>query len=226
MLPKEGEDRSKMDMLFYGISTGGSLATETAKRLLEEQKVTQNHEDSQKENIPFIRVRIDTPPGVENKPGWRSKLKLYGGFAKEVIQEFAIDPYTRAGIFGNSKYMNQVNKVLEGKGITTNMSPEQEKMKKEGIKYVIESLARGVPIPENLKVIQVTGLDDWTTYSSEFNEDIVEQRKEHKNTLGMHRKTEGNITSYGADMGHGIPFMRRKNEITRMARAVKSLQNL
>ncbi|MEI8338018.1 MAG: hypothetical protein WCF92_02615 [bacterium] len=225
-MPKDETERSKMDMLFYGISTGGSLATETARRILEEKKATQSQDEVQKEKLPFLHVRIDTPPGVENKPGLKSKLKLFGGFAKEMVQELAIDPYTRAGIFGNTKYMKSVNKVLEGKGITTNMSPEQEKMKKKGISYVELGLSRGVPIPKELKVTQVTGLDDWTTYSSEFNEGIFEQRKEHGNTLGMHRKTEGNITSYGADMGHGIPFMRRKNEITRMAKAVKSLQNL
>lgn len=226
MMPKDEEERSKMDMLFYGISTGGSLATETARRLLEEKKVTQSQGGEHEERLPFLRVRIDTPPGVENKPGIKSKLKLAGGFIKEMAQEFIVDPYTRASIFGNTKYMKSVNKVLEGKGITTNMSPEQEKMKKEGIRLVIEGLAKGVPIPKSLKVTQVTGLDDWTTYSSMFNDSIERHREENPNTLGMHRKTEGNITSYGADMGHGIPFMRRKNEITRMARAVKSLQDL
>jgi len=107
------------------------------------------------------------------------------------------------------------------------MSPEQILMKKQGIKAVELGLSKGIPIPEGLKVTEVVGLNDLLTYSGDFKEEVMEQRKKAPGSLGANRVSRGeNITSYGADMGHSIPFVSRENEIKRMVRAVKCLDQL
>lgn len=226
-IPKQSDDNNSTEMLFYGISMGGSFATETAHKVIEDGYATQSRNDAKERNIPFLRVRIDTPPGPDNNPNFINKIKTFGGFALEAAHTLITDPYTRASIMGNGKYMEQVNAAIEEKGITGNMTEEQVRMKRQGIRLVLDSLAKGVPIPDDLKVTEVIGTSDMLTYSKDFNEQLSKQREEHAGSMAMNRISKSdNITAYGADMGHAIPFVTRENEIRRMAGAVQSLINL
>jgi len=235
---KNTEEGGKTNILLYGISMGGSLATETAKRLIEKGLMTQSNEAHEKEGKPFMQVRIDTPPGPKNAESSASSLmkkaRLYGGFALEVGLALADAPFNRAIVFGDKKYVSQVNAVLAEKGIRENMTPEQEKMKKEGIRTVVNTLAEGVPMPEQIRIREVIGLEDTLMDSSKLKKAVEEKRKKQETlyekeggTLGKHSVTDNEyVTSYGADMRHWIPFPVRENEIKRMAQAVRSLRDL
>jgi hypothetical protein len=213
--------------MFHGISMGASFAGQTAKKVLEDGYATQSRENKE---LPFMRIRIDTAPGHRNKPGFISKMKLFGGFAVSMVFSLATDKYMRNVILKNGKYMEQVDQVLAEKGLAkSNLTAEQLKMKKSAIGIVENALAKGVPWPKGVKAIEVVGLQDLLTYDSKLNKSAHKQIKENKDSLGTNIVPEqGNddIRVRSAKMTHIIPFTQRENEKRRMFAGVSSLAEL
>jgi len=224
------EKQSPENVQFYGISMGGSFALQTAKKLLDEKVLTQERDEADHEHLPFLQIRADGPAGQDGK----RRYQIPAGFAVDAAYSLTANPYINA-IFvkdtWNDKTKGQglittTDKVLADRNILPHMTKDQEKWKGEGNKQVIENLRNGVAIPENVKVTQVVGLYDLTTLSQTFNRQVREQREEHAGSLGesLVRKSD-DVRAFGADMSHTLPSFR-DNELRRIYRAAKSLENL
>ncbi|MDE2188672.1 MAG: hypothetical protein KGJ35_03015, partial [Patescibacteria group bacterium] len=227
IIPKKEKAKTDTNVMFHGISMGASFAGQTAKKILEDGRVTQSRENSE---LPFLQVRIDTAPGHRNTPGIVGKLKTFGGFAISTAYSLSTDKYLRNIILKNGKYMEQVDRVLAEKNLAkSNLTPEQLKMKKSAIGLVENALAEGVPWPEGVKATEVVGLRDLLTYSTKTNKDAYGQIAENPDSLGTNIVPEQgneNIRVRSAKMTHAIPFTQRENEQRRMFKAVRSLEEL
>jgi hypothetical protein len=234
-LPKDETQRKDINLYLYGISMGGSLATQTAEQLLAGGKVTQSHETSQQS---FMQVRADTLPGASTSPIKRWQAPL--GFIADSVFTIATNAYTKVAILKQKEGAGAVNKLLAKRGIVPNMTPEQKKMKNEiiyggsnivsgtlkGEYGVLNDLFKGVPIDENLKVTEVRGMYDPLQYSSKFNSDVKTQKAEHSGSLGENLvSTSENRRTFAINQAHTLVFFR-ENELKRIEKAAASLDKL
>jgi hypothetical protein len=164
------------NVFLRGLSLGAPQALETAKHLLDQRLVTQSHKEASEEQIPYLQVRIDTPPSQNDISPDRRRWQVPIGFAAHAVQALVTDPYVRATSNPMSGFVRELMPLLGKRGIHEDMSPEQEKLKKEAIALIHENLYAGVPIPEGMKVTEVVGLSDLTMFSPELRADIAKQR--------------------------------------------------
>jgi hypothetical protein len=234
-LPKDETQRKDTSLFLYGISMGGSLATQTAEQLLAGGKVTQSHEASQQS---FMQVRADTLPGASTSPIKRWQIPL--GFVADSVFTIATNAYTKVAILKQKEGAGAVNKLLAKRDIVPNMTPEQKKMKNEILyggsnvvsgtlkgKYgVLNDLFKGIPIDKNLKVTEVRGMYDPLQYSSKFNADVKTQKAEHLGSLGENlvSRTDGRRT-FAINQAHTFVFFR-ENELQRIEKAALALEKL
>ncbi|MEI8175187.1 MAG: hypothetical protein WCG28_04530 [bacterium] len=234
-LPKDETQRKNTNLYLYGISMGGSFATQTAEQLLAGGKVTQSHESSQQS---FMQVRADTLPGASTSPIKRWQAPL--GFIADSVFTIATNAYTKAAILKQKEGAGAVNKLLAKRGITPNMIPEQKKMKNEiiyggsnivsgtikGEYGVLNDLFKGIPIDKSLKITEVRGKYDALQYSSKFNADVETQKAEHSGSLGENLvSTSGNRRTFAINQAHTFVFFR-ENELKRIEKAAESLEKL
>lgn len=235
-LPKNTEQRKDVNIYLYGISMGGSFATQTAEQLLASGKVTQSHEASEQQ--PFMQVRSDTLPGASTSPIKKWQIPL--GFVFDGLVTMATNAYTRVAVLKQKEGAVAVNKILAKRGIVPNMTPEQERMKKEiiyggsnmvsgtlrGEYGVINDLRKGIPIDKNLKLTEVRATYDPLQFSSYFNNDVETQKAEHRGSLGENliSRTEGKRT-FAINQAHTLVFFR-ENELKRIEKAALSIEKL
>ena len=234
-LPKNAEQRKDINLYLYGISMGGSFATQTAEQLLASGKVTQSHEASQQ---PFMQVRADTLPGASTSPVKRWQIPL--GFVFDTLITTVTNPYTRTAVLKQKEGLDAMNKILVNRGIVPNITPEQKKMKNEIIfgnsnivsgtlrgKYgVFHDLFKGIPVDKNLKLTEVRAVYDPLQYSNKFEADIKAQRNEHSGSLGENLvSVSDNRRRFAINQAHNFVFFR-ENELKRIENAAASLEKL
>lgn len=209
-----------------GFSMGGALAAETAQDILHSGVVAQSYEDADAKHIPFMQVRIDTPPASSPIEKEKKRWQIPVGFLADVTNTMMTDQYVKGVIKNDRGFLTGVNEVLAERGISVNMTPEQESLKKKGIMSVIENLRNGVALPEDVKITEVVGIYDPLMYEDKFRRDMQRQSQKHEGSLGakLKSKTE-NRRTFGASMAHTIPFFR-DNELQRLYKAVKDLEDL
>jgi len=88
-LPKDAGQRKNSSVYLYGISMGGSFATQTAEQLLSKGQVTQSHEANEQ---PFMQVRADTLPGASTSSIKKWQIPL--GFVADSIFTLPTNAYT------------------------------------------------------------------------------------------------------------------------------------
>lgn len=236
-LPKE--ERKKTSVYLYGISMGGSLATQTAEQLLANGKVSQSREDNQE---PFMQVRADTLPGGDDSPVGLRRWQIPFGFVADTLLTLATNPYTRAAITKQAGGKDIINKkIFANRGIVPNMTPDQVRMKKQiiyggpnilsgGIDYkygIFHDLREGVPIDPNLKLTEVRAKYDPLQYSWEFNSNVQKQRAERSGSLGENLVSEPESNRRVAAIRdfHTFRFFR-ENELRRIEKAAADLEKL
>ncbi len=234
-LPKE--ERTKSSVSLYGISMGGSLATQTAEQLLASGKVTQSREDDE---TPFMQVRADTLPGASESSFKKWQIPL--GFAFDSLITLPTNAYTRAAVTKQAGGKDVINeKIFAKRGIVPNMNPEQTRMKKEviyggsnvlsgAVDYnygIFHDLREGVPIDPKLKLTEVRAMYDPLQYSWEFNSNVKDQRAEHAGSLGENLVSKPNSNKRVAAIRdfHTFRFFR-ENELKRIEKAAESLEKL
>lgn len=234
-LPKDESQRKNTSLYLYGISMGGSLATQTAEQLLAEGKVTQSYKTS---GQPFMQVRADTLPGASTSPIKKWQIPL--GFLVDGVFTMATNAYTKTAILKQKEGAKAQNKVLAKRGIMPNMTLEQKKMKNEiiyggsnilsgalkGTYGVFHDLFQGIPINPDLKLTEVRAIYDPLQYSPKFSADVKAQKAKHSNSLGENliSRTDGRRT-FVINQAHTLVFFR-ENELQRIEKAASSLEKL
>lgn len=225
--PQEGKNLPKTSVELYGISMGGGMAAIAGEKLLETKKFTQEHQKKNIENrLPYLAIRSEAPVSLS-----RSKIKkiqIPVAFVLDAIKEIATNSYLRKGIFEGDEFFKQVNAVLAKRGINEDMSPEQKKMKEKSLKSIINSLGNELILNPDLKINEIYGLHDLTSYTFSLARDAKEQNKEHPDTLGstLVPSQRENSRTFTTQMSHGRPFFKRSSELKRMKKATLALENL
>ncbi len=232
---KKSDAAEKTNVYLYGISMGGSLATQTAEQLLAQGEVTQSHKSPDQ---PFMQVRVDTLPGASTSPVKKWQIPL--GFLADGVFTMATNAYTRAAVLKQKEGAGAVNSLLAKRGIVPDMTPEQSKMKHEimyggsnivsgtlkGESGVLNDLFKGVPIDPSLAVTEVRGKYDPLQYSAAFNAEAKAQKAEHSGSLGETLvSTSGNRRTFAINQAHTLVFFR-DNELKRIEKAAESLEKL
>ncbi len=215
---------AKTDVLFSGLSMGGSLAAETAAQVLKDGIATQSQDE--RDIKPFLNVRLDVPVGPSDLPTSRKRWQLPAGFALDGLYNLLTNPYARTATFREKPFMDKVDTRMAEQGISKNMSKEQEALKKEAIAEIIGNLRDGVPLPPEVRSTEVVGMYDPAMFQTSALEKAKTQREEHKGSLGAglvsdtpeHRK-------FAIAMGHSVPFFR-ENEMHRIAKTANAIDEL
>ncbi len=236
------KEHPETDSVFLrGISMGACQAIETAKALVTEHMVKQLGEAATEKNLPLLQVRIDTPPGQSEMTPEERRWQIPRGFiahgVSALVKSFTSDGFGGYDVVTSSPWGNFTKQVLpileKEKGITRDMSPEQSKLKKEGIEAALENLYAGVPIPKDLKVTEVLGESDLTMFwplSSEktdlkkrlrAGEAIPEKQVSLGKKLISDKETP-NRRTFSAEMGHQLPNFY-ENEMRRLRKAAQTL---
>ena len=224
-LTSEGDNKPRNVELF-GISMGAGIAAKAGEELLEQRSTVQDQEVAKTDNLPFLQIRAEVPVAMG-----QSKIKKYqipAGFAADSLVLLATKPYNRKVALGESKFMDEVNKVLEKeRGIRPNMTNEQEKLKKQSLSSVVWGLGKGLTLKPETKITQVIGLKDPTMYTPKVNMKAKQHRAEYEGNLGRNIVPEENenVRTFSADMGHTRPFFR-ESEFRRMEKAAIVLEGL
>jgi hypothetical protein len=220
ILSKDGPD---VNARLVGISLGAALATETAQRVLEDGKATQK----EGEDGPHLSVHIKTAPGSSHTPPGLKAIQTAIGFGLDSAQATKRDPYIAKAWEIEGKFVEDINAKLAARGMTVNSSADQVSMKQKGLRSLVSNLLKGSPIPNDMRVTEEVGLDDWLTYSPFFNKEARSQRDERENSLQKYLVTKegegGGRKRYGIDMAHVPPFYRQ-NELKRLNRAAERLE--
>lgn len=218
------KENIKTDVLFSGLSMGGSLAAETAAQVLKDGTATQSQDE--RGSKPFLNVRLDVPTGPSDLSTSRKRWQLPAGFAIDGLYNLLTNPYARTATFREKPFMDKVDTRMAEQGIPKNMDKEQETLKKEAISEIIGNLRDGVPLPPEVRSTEVVGMYDPTMFSTSALERAKTQREEHKGSLGAglvsdtpeHRK-------FSIAMGHTVPFFR-ENEMRRIAKTANAIENV
>ena len=209
----------------YGISMGGSFATNTASRLLEKGQVTQDFKEATEAHMPHMQVRADVPVGLIES-SMRGLQIPVGFFGIEGIYKLATDSYTRAAGPGEGKFVRDVNEVLAERGIHEHMSHQEQALKKKAISAISWGLIDGTPVSSTLKVDIVRATHDPLVYSSSFLAEAQREKEAHAGTLGQNLVSpiRGNRTT-AIDQTHSMVFFR-ENELKRILKAASDLGRL
>jgi hypothetical protein len=213
----------KTELTFSGISMGGSFATEAAKRLIEQRVVTQDRKENTEENLPYLRINMYTPAGLNNDSFLRH-LQTVVGFIGEGTYQGLTNPVVRKVAPNEGKTVQRLNEIYIKKGIMPHMEPDQKAAKKKLLLGIIKQLVSGVPVDPTIKANEIIGLSDPLMYSRKRNKEAKRQKEKHGESLGAHTlpRTGENRRVFGIDMSHTIPFYR-ENELKRWDRVADIL---
>lgn len=219
-IPKDGNGQFE-NIRLYGVSTGASFAAATGERLMKDKIVTQDNGDGTS-GVPHLSIRMNSPVGLSKstRKNWQIPL----GYAAEFIYQTAIDPKFR---LSDPKFMSQVKKALDLRGIKENMTDKDKKMKKEAIDFIVKKLIKGVDFSHDVKVTKVTGVLDPLTFSPKEYRDEKNRRIELSSGLGrnMAPRTEKNRREFMINMTH-TPAFFRDSELKRYYKTASLVQEL
>jgi hypothetical protein len=231
MLPKGKDERGNVHVYLYGISMGGSFATQTAEHLISANVITQSREISASEHIPFAQVRADTLPGMSTSRFKKWQIPI--GFIADGPFTFLTNRYTFVAVTKEGQSTKAINGELAKRGINPDMSSEQTRLKNEVIKGkgiisgrdgVINDLRKGIPVDPNLKLTEVRAIYDPVQYSSFFRRVAQGHRKRCPEGLGRNLVWfSGNHRRSAISQAHTLVFFR-ENELRRMEKAAAALE--
>ncbi|HSX25356.1 MAG TPA: hypothetical protein VLG69_05300 [Candidatus Andersenbacteria bacterium] len=236
-LPKDEKELANTQLRLYGISMGGSFATQTAEQLLALGKVTQEVDKDNKRlkdsNVPFMQVRADTLPGASTSTAKKWEIPI--GFLLDGPFTLATNPYTRVAVTKEGKAMKELEKILAEKGINRNMDSDQARMKMEAIYGdgiasgewgVINSLRQGIPIDPNLKLTEVRAKYDPLQFSPQFLAHLKDKKAKAPGSLAQNTVSASeNWRRVGINQAHTFVFFR-ENELKRIEGAAKGLEKI
>lgn len=162
-LPKTPEEKAKTQITFHGISMGGSFAAATAEDLVLRKVVSQHNKEKGKpvtDDLPNLVVLMEAPTGLHT--GGRQNLRIKLGFGIGTAISFLRDSYQRRATFTERQLTKDLIPVFANKGIGVNMSPDQEKLKKQAIGTVVEELVKGIPVGSEVRAHTMRGRYDLT----------------------------------------------------------------
>ena len=220
---KKNTENDKLNIELFGMSWGGSLAAITGEKLLETNAFTQDSEQAKKEGLPKIAIRVQVPISLS-----RSKikgLKIWTGSPRN--DSVSGDTYGPTMGKENPEFIEQVNTILKERGMTANISEEQQKMKKKAMLDIILDFRKGVKLKPETKITEVYGLNDLTTKTTSLTREVKEQMESHSGSLGQNlaKPQRENSRVFGVDMFHEVPWFR-KNELKRIHKVVMDLGKL
>lgn len=213
----------KLDTELYGISWGAGVAAVTGEKLLETGAFTQDLDKSKDENLPKIVIKAQNAVSIS-----RSRIKgpqiWLGSSANNFVSKDQYGPTMGKNM---PEFMNQVDAILEERGIHKNMSQDQQKMKKSAILAIILSFRKGLKLKPETKVTEIYGLHDLTTKNASFTNEVKEQMKLHHDSLGhnLAKPQRENSRVFGVETFHEIPWFR-ENELKRIRKAAIELGEL
>jgi len=217
----KNSENNKLSTELYGISWGGGLSALTGEKLLESDVYTQDPDKANDKEL--IVIRAQNPVSLS-----RSKIKGLKIWLGSPLNDLVSgDKYGPTMGKENPKFMDQIRNLLKDKGIVTNISEEQQKMKKKAMIDIILAFRKEVKLKPETKVNEIYGLNDLSTKTSSLNNEVEEQVKLHGGSLGQNiaipqRK---NSRVFGVNTFHEIPWFR-KNELKRIHKAVEVIRNL
>ncbi len=220
-------ENEKLNIELYGLSWGSSLAAVTGEKLLENEVFTQERDPAR--NKAMVTIRAQAPVSLGRS--MIKKLQIPLGFAADGIASIIREKYGRNLFNKTPKFMEQLNAVLEERGIGKNTSEEQNKMKSAGMKAIRISLSNEVELKPETKVNEIYGLRDMTTYSPGLNAEAKEARERRpvfspdslaQNLIEPERK---NSRTFAVDTFHMPPWFR-KQELKRIKKAAAALNSL
>ncbi len=225
---RTGTAAEDMQISLTGISTGSSVAAETGCKLLNDNAVTQTDEDK-----PHLAVTMYAPAGVSNlNTSPLRGAQVAGGFVGEGAQQALQNP--RVQMIGKLQpgFFAAVRERLANR-MPVQMDAEQKSAKRSGLMALAGALLKGAPVPENVKVTRIVGLDDSLVYSQERADEVAARSKEQKLQSGTWGPLQGralpreneNERTFAINMPHLIPFYR-ESELSRIDGVVQAVANL
>jgi hypothetical protein len=218
---EKNSENNNLSTELYGVSWGGGLSALTGEKLLESDTYTQNQEE--KNDKELIIIRAQNPVSLS-----RSKIKGLKIWLGSPLNDLVSgDKYGPTMGKENPKFMEQIRSLLKERGIITNISEEQQKMKKKAMLDIILAFRKEVKLKPETKVNEIYGLNDLSTKTSSLNNEVEEQIKSHGGSLGQNiaipRRENSRV--FGVNSFHEIPWFR-KNELKRIHKAVEVINNL
>lgn len=220
------EQNDSTTISLYGQSMGASFAASTADQLLKDNAVTQSREEGRDRRLPFLQIRLDMPVGSSAVPEKRKKWQIPVGFAIDTAYTMATDPYIRGAMMHDREFLSSAQEIFAERGIVPQLSDEQIRLKKSGIKEMINGLRKGTPIPDGLKVTKVVGEYDTLMYPAVSHTAVKRREEEYGGSLGE-RIVSGHDEprTFAVKMRHTMPYLR-KNELKRLRLAAEALKQI
>lgn len=223
-LPTDLQERARTAVRFQGLSMGASFATSTAENLID-HKVVAQYEGGAQEDLPNLVVLMDTPAGLHPKGKFLTALFIAGG-----IPQATIDSHMRTATFMEGRFLNGLKEPYAQKGITMDTQGEQGKLKKEGVRIIVNQLEKGVPVDtKKINVHIRRGLNDLVTFSRSWRSRATSERRDREQNPGLGRdivkNEDPNIHEHSVKAGHIFPFFY-KNAFERWNQTINKVMEL
>ncbi len=208
----------------FGISLGSNIAIRAGEQLIEHGSATQDFEKAKNQNLPYLEIRAEVPVSLSRSK--IKKLQIPVGFVLDSLHEIRLPEVKRIEA-GKAQFAAYINKMLENRGIRSQMSEGQKQIKRKVLRNIITKLGNKFEPKQNTKITAIYGLKDLTTYTPGMIEEAGDQKKEFGGTLGENllERKKSNIRSFTANMPHLSPRFP-DNELKRMRVLGMILENL
>src|SRR3989344_3593636 len=191
-------------LYFWGLSMGGSLAAKTAERLLKNEpekgirpQVTQDRATAKERGLPYLQVRADIAPGLDESMLGRNP-EIISGFLINGALDVTVTPYVKEWINKENELTQAVLTFLEKRhNIHPNMGEGQKEIKEKMLPdpafriagdlltvqdlkaTLIGGLMVGTPVPKELKITRVVGVRDPYTLSQNRLYQFLRNKSQH-----------------------------------------------